>query len=263
MKLSIIIPCYNEEDTIKPLLESLFKVDFPIEREIIVVDDGSDNNQKDIIKEEILSNQIKFIRLPKNQGKGVAIRIGLRYATGDIFIIQDADFEYFPTDIPKLLVPILQKEVQVVYGTRFSKRPEFMATSHYQANKLLSRITNFIYKTELTDMETGYKLFTKEVLDKITLTTREFEFEPEITAKIVLNGYRIKEIPIEYHYRKFGSAKINWLDGLEGLLILVKFRFFPDSKLYQFFYRIYKFHVKKIILKLTNFIAKVIYLRRI
>lgn len=263
MKLSIIIPCYNEEETIKPLLKSLFEVKFPIEREIIVVDDGSHKNQKEIIKEEISSKKVKFIRLPKNQGKGVAIRIGLRYATGDLFVIQDADFEYFPTDIPKLLDPILKKEVSVVYGTRFSKRPEFMATSHYQANKLLTRITNFIYKTELTDMETGYKLFTREVLNSITLTTREFEFEPEITAKIVLNGYRIKEIPIEYHYRMFGAAKINWLDGLEGLLILMKLRFFPKSKLYQFLYEIYKYHVKKIVLRLTQFVAKVIYLRRI
>jgi hypothetical protein len=138
-----------------------------------------------------------------------------------------------------------------------------MATSHYQANKLLTKITNFIYKTELTDMETGYKLFTREVLNKITLTTREFEFEPEITAKIVLNGYRIKEIPIKYHYRMFGAAKINWLDGLEGLLILLKLRFFPNSKLFQFLYEIYKFHVKKIVLRLTLFVAKVIYLRRI
>ena len=263
MKLSIIIPCYNEEETIKPLLKSLFEINFPIEREIIVIDDGSRNNQKNIIKEEIASNKIKFIRLPKNQGKGVAIRIGLRHATGDIFVIQDADFEYYPSDIPKLLDPILKRETHVVYGTRFSKRPEFMSPSHYKANKLLTGITNFIYKTEITDMETGYKLFTREILDKITLTTREFEFEPEITAKIVLNGYKIKEIPIKYHYRKFGAAKINWLDGIEGLLVLIKLRYFPNSKLYQFVYRIYKFHVKKIVLRLTYFIGKVIYLRRI
>ena len=263
MKLSIIIPCYNEEETIKPLLKSLFEVKFPIEREIIVVDDGSHKNQKEIIKEEIQSRKVKFIRLPQNQGKGVAIRVGLRYATGDIFVIQDADFEYFPTDIPILLDPILKQEVKVVYGTRFSKKPEHMATSHYQANKLLTWITNFIYKTKLTDMETGYKLFTRDVLNKITLTTREFEFEPEITAKIVLNGYRIKEIPIKYHYRMFGAAKINWLDGLEGLLILIKLRFFPNSKLYQFFYEIYKFHIKKIVLRLTLFVARVINIRRI
>lgn len=263
MKLSIIIPCYNEEQTIRPLLASLFSVKFPVEREIIVVDDGSHKNHKEFLDQEIKLNQIKFIRLPRNQGKGIAIRIGLKYATGDVFIIQDADFEYFPEDIPLLLQPILNKETKVVYGTRFAVKPEQMAKSHYKANQLLTNITNFIYKTNLTDMETGYKLFTKEVLDKISLTTREFEFEPEITAQIVMNGYLIKEIPIKYQYRMFGAAKINWLDGVEGLLILFKFRYLPNSKLFQLFYRIYKFHVKKIIFRLTTFIAKVIYLRRI
>ena len=263
MKLSIIIPCYNEEQTINQLLNSLFSVNFPIEREIIVVDDGSHKNHKEFLNEEIESNKIKFIRLPKNQGKGVAIRIGLRYASGDIFIIQDADFEYFPEDIPNLLQPILKNQTKVVYGTRFAEPPENMAKSHYKANRFLSNITNFIYNTRLTDMETGYKLFTKEVLDKLTLTTREFEFEPEFTAQVALNGFNIVEIPIKYQYRMFGSAKINWLDGIEGLLILVKYRFFSYSNLFQFLYRIYKFHVKKIIFKLTNFIAKVIYLRRI
>lgn len=263
MKLSIIIPCYNEEETIKDLLDCLFKVKFPIEREIIIVDDGSRRNHREIIKEEIKTNKIKFIRLPRNQGKGVAIRVGLRYATGDIFIIQDADFEYFPTDIPKLLEPILNKEVNVVYGSRFTTKPKNMAKTHYYANMLLTKITNFIYNVNLTDMETGYKLFTKSVLNNITLNTREFEFEPEITAKIILNGFKIKELPIQYHYRKFGAAKINWLDGLEGGLILFQHRFCPNSKLYQFIYNIYKFHIKKIVNKLTRFIAKIIYMRRI
>lgn len=263
MKLSIIIPCYNEEQTIKPLLKSIFDIDFPIEREIIVVDDGSKRNHEEIIREEIRSKKIKFIRLPKNQGKGVAIRIGLRNAEGDLFIIQDADFEYFPSDIPKLLAPVLNNSAKVVYGTRFKIKPELMAKSHYMANKFLTRLTNFIYKINLTDMETGYKLFTKDVLNKITLNTREFEFEPEITAKIVLSGFNIVEVPIKYQYRKFGAAKINWLDGLEGLLILIQLRFFPNSKLYQFIYNIYKFHAKKIIHKLTNFTSSVIHMRRI
>jgi len=263
LKLSIIIPCYNEEQTIIPLLNSLYSIKFPVEREIIVVDDGSYKNHKDFLEHEIQQKKIKFIRLPRNQGKGVAIRIGLKYAEGDVYIIQDADFEYFPEDIPKLLQPIINQESEVVYGTRFAVKPKHMTKSHFQANRLLSNITNFIYKTNLTDMETGYKLFTKNILDKINLTTREFEFEPEITAQIALNGYKIIEIPIKYQYRMFGSAKINWLDGIEGLLILLKYRFFSQSNLFQFIYRIYKFHVKKIIFKLTSFIAKVIYLRRI
>ena len=139
MKLSIIIPCYNEEYTIKNLLEHLFEVQFPIEREIIVIDDGSERNHREIIKEEINSKKIKFIRLPQNQGKGFAIRVGLKYASGDVFIIQDADFEYSPKDIPRLLPPILNKETDVVYGTRFATRPKKMTKSHYFANVLLTK----------------------------------------------------------------------------------------------------------------------------
>jgi len=263
LKLSIIIPCYNEEETIKPLLDSIFKVSFPIKYEIIVVDDGSLINHKKILKEEIDSKKIKFIRLLKNQGKGVAIRVGLKYATGEIFIIQDADFEYFPTDIPKLLEPILKKEVNVVYGTRFAERPKLMSKFHYNANKFLTYLTNLFYNCNLTDMETGYKLFTQDVLKKITLSTREFEFEPEITAKILLNNFQIKEIPIKYKYRSYGQTKINWMDGFESLLILLQQKFCPKSRFYNFIYSLYKFHIKKILIKLTKFIAKFIYLRRI
>lgn len=263
MKLSIIIPCYNEEQTIKPLLNSIFKIKFPIDHEIIVVDDGSHRNHREIIKEEIILKKVKFIRLPENQGKGIAIRVGLKYTSGDVFIIQDADFEYFPSDIPKLLEPILKNEADVVYGSRFFIRPKFMSRSHYLANKFLTTLTNFIYHTKLTDMETGYKLFNKRILNNITLNTREFEFEPEITAKIVLNGYKIKELPIKYKYRNYGLSKINWLDGIEGLLILYQQRFCPNSQLYQFIYNVYKHHAKRIIFKMTKFMAKFIYIRRI
>ena len=138
-----------------------------------------------------------------------------------------------------------------------------MSKSHYIANKVLTKITNFIYHINLTDMETGYKLFTKKVLDKIKLNTREFEFEPEITSKIVLSGFKIHELPIQYKYRDYSSAKINWLDGVESLFILFQQRFCPNSNFYQFIYEIFKYHFKKIILKLTKFIAKFVYLRRI
>ncbi len=263
MKLSIIIPCYNEEQTIDNLVENLLKIEFPIECEVIVVDDGSYKNHRELLRKKIDEGMIKFIRLKKNQGKGVAIRIGLKYATGNLYIVQDADFEYFPTDIPKLLKPIINKESQVVYGSRFIEIPENMTKSHYLANKILTKITNFLYKSDLTDMETGYKLFSKDVIAKFKLDTREFEFEPEITAKILLNGFKIKEVPIVYRYRKFGVAKINWMDGLEGLLILLRLRFCPDSKLVQWIYNSYKYHLKKIIYRLTRFIARSIHMRRI
>lgn len=263
MKLSIIIPCYNEENTIKPLLDTIFQVKFPIEREIILVDDGSYKNHKQFVLNEINKKKVKFIRIPKNQGKGIAIRVGLKYATGNVFIIQDADLEYLPEDIPILLKPILEHEYEVVYGTRFAEKPKFMAKSHYLANKLLTYITNFLYNITLTDMETGYKLFTKKILNKISLTTREFEFEPEITSKIILNGFKIKEIPINYQYRKFGTAKINWMDGIEGVLILIQQKFCPSSKFFNFLYKVYKFHFKKIMFSLTKFMVQYINIRRI
>lgn len=255
MKLSIIVPCYNEEDTIKLLLQKLFEVNFPIDREIIVVDDGSKKNHKEIIFNEIINKRIKFIRLPKNQGKGVAIRIGLKYADGDIFIIQDADLEYSPSDIPKLIEPILKNEANVVYGSRFYTKPKNMSRLHYIGNRFLTKLTNLIYNVQLTDMETGYKVFSKKILEKLRLTAREFEFEPEISAQIILNGFQIKELPIMYHIREFGYAKINILDGIEGVLVLLKYRFFVDSKLYGFLLNVYKFHFKKIfkiILKRLN-----------
>ena len=252
MKLSIIIPCYNEDQTIKALLDALFQVDFPIPREIIVVDDGSIVNHRNFIKEEIEAKKIRFIRLSSNQGKGIAIRVGLKYAIGDIFIIQDADFEYFPTDIPRLLQPILNREVDVVYGTRFSQESELITSSHSFGNALLTFLTNLLYNQKLTDMETGYKLFTRKVLNKINFQSREFEFEPEITANMVMNGFKIKELPIKYKYRSYGYAKINWLDGIESALVLLKYRIFQNSKTFDLIYRIYKFHFKKIINKISK-----------
>lgn len=254
MKLSIIVPCFNEDRTIKPLLKNLFDVKFPIDREIIVVDDGSARNLKEIINEEISSKKVKFFRLSKNQGKGVAIRVGLRFAEGDIFIIQDADFEYFPSDIPRLLKPVLNKEADVVYGTRFKSFSKFMAKSHLMGNIMLTKLTNFLYKTNITDMETGYKLFTKDVLNRITLNAREFEFEPEITSKVILKGYTIKEIDIKYQYRDFGVAKINIFDGIESAIVLIQNRYFLNSNSFSFFYKIYKYHFKKIGLKILKII---------
>lgn len=254
MKLSIIIPCYNEEKTIKALLHKLFEIEFPIDREIIVIDDGSRIKHKEILKEEIKAKKIIFIRLPINQGKGVAIRVGLKHASGNLFIIQDADLEYHPSDIPKLIKPILKEEVEVVYGSRFFTKPNKMTRFHYFGNIILTKLTNLFYNVNLTDMETGYKAFSRKVLDDLKLTAREFEFEPEITAQIILYGYNIKELPIKYHIREFGYAKINIFDGIESAIVLMKYRYFYNSNLYQFLFNIYKFHFKKIAKKiLKNF----------
>jgi len=252
LKLSIIIPCYNEEKTIKTLLDKIFEIKFPIEREIIVIDDGSIINHKKILKTEIDAKKIFFIRLPRNQGKGIAIRVGLKYASGNLFIIQDADLEYHPSDIPKLIEPIIKGEVEVVYGSRFFTKPYKMTSFHYFGNIILTKLTNLFYRVDLTDMETGYKVFSRAVLKNLKLTAREFEFEPEITAQIILFGYLIKELPIKYHIREFGYAKINILDGIESAIVLMKYRYFYDSNLYQFLFKIYKFHFKKIAKKILN-----------
>ena len=261
MKLSIIIPCYNEDKTINLLLNSLFKVKFPIENEIIIVDDGSKNNQIEFIREEVLHKNVRFVRLSQNQGKGVAIRIGLYFARGDILIIQDADLEYFPSDIPKLLRPILNKQTQVVYGTRFFGSSYQMAKTHLYGNIFLTKLTNFLYNSNLSDMETGYKMFTRKILNKLNLNAREFEFEPEITAKILLHGFSIIEIPIKYKYRNFGVTKINWLDGLESALILIQYRLFIESKIFRFLLKIYKYHIKNVFNKILKHTINKIYFR--
>ena len=256
VKLSIIIPCYNEDITLKPLLREIFKVKFPIDFEIIVVDDGSYNNHKFLILEEINSGKVKFIRLKQNQGKGFAIRVGLKYATGDIFIVRDAYLGYLPRDIPKLLTPILKNRTEVVYGTRFLKKPKGMSKSHYMANRFLTLFTRILYKCNITDVETGYKIFTKKALDKIKLNCREFEFEPEITSKFLSKGFKILDVPIVYQYRNHGTSKINWLDGFESLMILIRYRHLPYSLYYQYICKIYKHHVKKVLFKLIDYFKK-------
>ena len=145
----------------------------------------------------------------------------------------------------------MRNNVDVVFGTRFAEKPKEMVKSHYFANRFLTKVTNFLYNVNLSDMETGYKLFTRRIFEKIELNAREFEFEPEITSKIILNGYKIKELPIRYHTRRKGSAKINFFDGIDSLLILFKFRFFMNSKIFDFFYKIFKYHFKKIGIKIV------------
>jgi len=226
VKLSIIIPVYNEKNTIKEILRQVRQVDLePLDKEIIVVDDGSTDGTTDILKYEADSS-LKYIRHQQNQGKGAAIRTGLAEASGDLVIIQDADLEYDPNDYKKLINPILKGKAKVVYGSRFTGERRNMLFWHYVGNRLLSLATNILYNTTLSDMETGYKLFAKEALNGIKIKAKRFEFEPEITAKILKKGIRIYEVPISYTGREFSEGKkISWKDGFIALWTLIKYRF--------------------------------------
>ena len=228
-KLSVIIPVYNEEKTILEIISRVKKAkSFNLDKEIIVVNDFSTDQTKEKLK-SIKDKSIKITHHNKNFGKGAAVRAGLESATGGIILIQDADLEYDPRDYEKLLKPIIDKKTDVVYGSRFdvvTKNLSKMYKLHYLGNLFLTLLTNILYGVKITDMETGYKVFRKDVMKNIKLRARRFDFEPEITAKILKKGYRIYEVPIRFYGRKFGEGKkITWIDGLKAVYYLVKYRF--------------------------------------
>jgi dolichol-phosphate mannosyltransferase len=235
MKLSIIVPVFNEEKTVGTVLKRVG--DFQLKgvtKEIIVVDDGSTDKTVSEIKKSNPNKHIKFIQHSNNQGKGRAVKTGVGAATGDYIIIQDADLEYNPKDIPRLLTPILEKKAKVVYGTRLNRMPNltrdertFQFLVHYFGNRFLSLLTSVLYGQWLTDMETCYKLFPRTALNNIKLNSRGFEFEPEITAKLLKNGYRILEVPISTNPRGYNEGKkLNTIrDGTIALITLFKYRF--------------------------------------
>ncbi|MBI4499376.1 MAG: glycosyltransferase family 2 protein [Chloroflexi bacterium] len=228
MKLSVIIPVYNEARTIHELLKRVRAVSLTLEKEIICVDDCSRDGTWDLLQEEARSPDTRVLRHAVNQGKGAAVRTGLAQATGDILLIQDADLEYDPEDYPKLLEPILRGETQVVYGSRFLGQAEAMSALHNFGNRFVTAATNLLYRTRLTDMETCYKVFTAEVARGLRLVSPRWGFDPEITAKILRRGYRIQEVPIRYHGREFYEGKkIRWQDGFTVLFTLVRFRVLP------------------------------------
>jgi len=226
MKLTIVMPVFNEKTTIKEILRQVRTVDLgDIDKEIIVVDDGSTDGTTDIIKLEADSS-IRVITRKQNQGKGAAVRAGIAEAQGDLVIIQDADLEYDPEDYKKLIDPVLKGKAKVVYGSRFTGERRNMFFWHYAGNRFLSLLTNILYNTTLSDMETCYKLFTRESLEGITIKSNKFDFEPEITAKILRRGIRIYEVPISYTGREMHEGKkISWRDGIPALWALVKYRF--------------------------------------
>jgi glycosyltransferase involved in cell wall biosynthesis len=223
--LTVIVPVFNERATIAEILRRIRAVEVPLVVDVIVVDDGSDDGTEKVLK-VLMDSTVQVITHTKNQGKGAAIRSGLSRATGDLILIQDADLEYDPEDWPKLLAPLLRHRAVIVYGSRFTGERKNMLLAHWLGNRFLSLVTNVLYKTTLSDVETCYKVFDRRVLAGITVVSNRFDFEPEITAKVLRRGYRIYEVPISYAGREVSEGKkVGWEDGFGALLALVRYRF--------------------------------------
>ncbi len=225
MKLSVVIPCYNEAGTIEKIIAAVLRAPYP-DKEIIIVDDFSSDGTREILQAKIAAQVSRIIYQPSNQGKGAALRAGLKEATGDIVIIQDADLEYDPEEYPKVLQPIIDDKADVVFGSRFvgSGPHRVVYFWHRVGNGLLTLFSNMLSNLNLTDIETCYKAFRREVIQSITIQENRFGFEPEITAKVARKGVRIFEVGISYYGRTYREGKkINWRDGLWALYCIVKY----------------------------------------
>ena len=227
MKLSIVVPVFNERPTIAEIIRRVRVVDVGMDKEIIVVDDGSTDGTREILQAMVLP-ELKVVLQERNLGKGAALRTGFAAAGGDIILVQDADLEYDPQEYPRLLEPILDGRADVVYGSRFLGGPHrVLYFWHYVGNRFLTTFSNVLSNLNLTDMETCYKVVRREVLGKIKLKSSHFGFEPEITMKLAKLKCRVYEVPISYSGRDYAEGKkIGWKDGLAALFHLIRFRFF-------------------------------------
>jgi glycosyltransferase involved in cell wall biosynthesis len=226
-KLSIVVPVFNERNTLVEILRRMRAVELPdeIEREIIVVDDGSSDGTRDVLN-QLGDSTVRVVMHETNRGKGAALRTGFAHATGEYVLVQDADLEYDPEDWPRMLNPVLRGKARVVYGSRFTGERRNMLLLHWIGNRFLSMTTNVLYNTTLSDMETCYKLIERDLVESMKLHSNRFDIEPEITAKILKRGIRIYEVPISYSGREFDEGKkITWRDGFSALWTLVKYRF--------------------------------------
>jgi len=228
MKLSIIIPAFNEQETISEVVQRIYTTNFNLDFEVIIVNDGStDSTLEKITVMQKNHNHIKLVSYNQNRGKGYAVRRGIQHSTGEIIIIQDADLEYDPRQIPKLLEPILEKRTDIVYGSRFLMKGSrnWRIAHHYIGNRFLSFLGNVLYGYNLSDIETCYKIFTKEVKESLALTLDDFGFEVEFLANAWREGFRIVEMPISYEPRFWKQGKkINWKDGVRALKYMIRLR---------------------------------------
>lgn len=224
VEISVIIPVYNELHTIQEVVQRVQSQ--PFSKEIIIVDDYSSDGTRQLLQTSAWPPNVRILYHERNMGKGAGIRTALQVVTKDIIIIQDADLEYNPSDFAVVLRPILDGVADVVYGSRFLGIHRSFMLHHYVGNKMLTLITNVLYNNILTDMETGYKAFRAPVLKGIKIRSNRFDFEPEITAKVLKRGYRIYEVPIYYAGRDYAEGKkITWRDGVSALWALIRFRF--------------------------------------
>ncbi len=229
MRISIVIPCYNEITTIEQIVRKVSAVDLNQDKEVVIVDDGSKDGTREFLTQLDGKDGIKVIMHPTNRGKGATLRTAFAHATGDIIIIQDADLEYDPNEYPKLLKPILDGMAEVVYGSRFvgSNTHRVLYFWHSLGNRFLTLLSNIFTNLNLTDMEVCYKVFKREILDGIELKEDRFGFEPEFTAKIARRGYTIYEVGVSYYGRTYEEGKkIGWKDGIRAVYVILKYGLF-------------------------------------
>ncbi len=233
MLVSVIIPAFNEEQTIGQVVQAVCAL--PIEKQIIVVNDGSTDGTYEALEQLREVHQLTVVHCKENRGKGFAIRSGLPYVEGEAVVIQDADMELAPTDLSELLKPLENEGIQVVYGSRFLNGRGNASLRNFIANRVLAMYTNILYGCRITDESTGYKAFSADLITRLNLTCEGFEFCPEVTAKILRAGYRIHEVPISYFPRtkKEGKKLRFWSDGLFAAWTLLKYRFIPETELFK------------------------------
>jgi glycosyltransferase involved in cell wall biosynthesis len=224
-RLTVIVPVYNEAKTVEEIVRRVQAAPFPLEKELIIVNDASTDGTREVLR-RLEGGNVRIFHHERNQGKGAAIRTAQRHVTGDLVIIQDADLEYYPEEYETLARPILDGRADVTYGTRFLGTHRVFLFWHYAGNRFLTLVTNVLYNTMLSDMETCFKMCRAEIFKSMVLRSNRFGFEPEFTAKIFKRGHKVYEVPISYNGRGYEEGKkITWKDGVAALYFLIKFRF--------------------------------------